>query len=222
MTTITDLFDDPLAKQRWKALRRDPLGFIKVRLNGYWYDFKRLFSPYNVVKCQKLPRSWCDRDYLMFHTMFQIVVDFVELEQPFKGWDDKYQVKRFTDRIAMREWIEQGYNTDEGRMSFHCDWFSDEEKANQDKRTHQTYLTYMEILYLYEWYKDEKYDLDMWSLSIKTGEKIVFGDDGIQYVPNGKPALITREEMFEMQNEHEAVCNRMLHRILAIRRHLWT
>jgi hypothetical protein len=220
MTIISDLLNDPLAKHRWKAARSNPLRFVKVRLDGYWYDFKRLFSPFNVIKCQHLPRSWCDRDYLMFHAMFQIVVDFVELEHPFRDWCNDQ--KRYTDRVAMREWIENMYNTEVGRMSFHADWFSDEDKASQDKRTHQTYLTYMEILYLYEWYKDEKYDLDKWDLSVKTGEKIVLGDDGIQFVPNGKPALITRNEYHEMTDEHEVICNNMLHRILAIRRHLWT
>ena len=184
------------------------------------YNIKCWFKPYNVVKCHDLPATWVDRDNLMFHTMFQILVDFVELEQPFKPFDDNKD--RYTDIPAMRAWIERHYNTKEGRESMYGDWYSEEDKAQQDKSTHKTYLIYSEILYLYEWYKNKKYDLDEIAIHEQTGFDIKFDGGRIKNVPSGKPALITNLECFQIIEEHKIICNRMLYRILQIRENLWT
>jgi hypothetical protein len=210
-------------KRRFKAFKKNPWLFVKTRISSAIYDARCYFKPFNVVKCQELPRSWVDRDALMFHSMFQIIVDFVELEQPFKSWDDKFQVERYTDRAAMRAWIEYHFNTDEGFNESYPDWFDEHQLARAKEENHKAYLKNIEILYLYEWYKDKKYELDKWTLSEKTGMKLVIGDDGrVVRVANGKPTLITSAEYFEIIQEHDAVCDRMLERILMIRRYLWT
>jgi hypothetical protein len=159
----------------------------------------------------------------MFHTMFQIIVDFVELEQPFRDYDDnKYKPKRWIDREAMHDWIERHYNTDEGRQSMYWDGISDEEKVKMDKQTKQTYQIYKEIMYLYEWYSDKRYDLDSFELQEQTGTRLKIVDGRITRVPNGKPALLTMDEVMEIERDHDAVCNKMLERILAVREYLWT
>ena len=185
------------------------------------YAVKCFFRPFNVVKVQTLDRRWCDRDVLMFHAMFQILVDFVELEHPFT--DYCYGVKgRQQDRDAMRAWIEHNYNTQEGRESFYWDGITAEEKQKQDAATARTYKTYCEILYLYEWYKDERYEFDILKWQDSTGARLKFIDGTIKPVSNGKQPLITTAELLEMEDEHREVCDIMLRRILAIRRHLWT
>ena len=51
-------------------------------LHDSWYWLKcRLWHRYNVVVCRPLPPTWCDRDYLMLFTTFQILEDFVDREQ---------------------------------------------------------------------------------------------------------------------------------------------
>jgi hypothetical protein len=213
---------DNMFKSKLKALKRDPLRFIAARVNDVTYSIRTFFKPYNVIKCRDLPRSWCDRDHLMFHAMFQILVDYVELEQPFKSWNELPNVKRYTNIEAMKAWNENRYNTQEGRESFYSEWMSEEEKAQTDKSTHQRYLIQKEILYLYEWYKNKKYDLDVWALHEATGEKLQFDKGRITRVPNGKQPLITWAELHQLEDEHNMICDGMLDRILAIRKYLWT
>ncbi len=202
--------------------KRSLFKVFRASFNDAICTIKNLFHRYNVVVCRDLPRSWCDRDELMFHAMFQILVDFVELEQEFVDWKKRYSVKRFTDRKAMREYIEQAYNTQEGRESMYWPDITKQEKANTDKRTLERYNTCKEILYLYEWYKDKKYDFDIFKMNKLTGTRVEFTDDGMVHKPTGDQPLITNEEYFQLYDEHEVVRNKMLYRILNIRKHLWT
>lgn len=225
MKSIRTYLDNPMVKARIKAFKRDPIQFVKVRVDGLIYDIRCFFRPYNVVKCSKLARSWTDRDNLMMHAMFQILVDFVELEQPFISWDDqtKYKKKRHTDRAQMHAFVEKHYNTEEGRSSNYAEWMSDEEKAKMDLSTLKHYRINKEILYLYEWYKDEKYEFDFSYFYGATGERLKIGDKGgIEHVKTGKPSLITWGEFYETEQEHDAVVAGMLERILVVRDYLWT
>ena len=205
-----------------QAFRKNPLTFLKVRLNDWWYTAKCWIFPHNVVKCSHLPKTWCDRDNLMFHAAFQILVDFVELEQPFTDWDWKYRSKRFDSVVLMRDWIEANYATDEGRAGFYADFYGEEDKKKQDLATAKTYKTYTEILDLYEWYRDKKYELDSWELQQKTGEDIVLDENGISYVPNGKTKELNWQQVYEEEQRHRDECDKAFERLIAIRHYLWT
>ncbi len=37
-----------------------------------------------ILKISTLEKGWADRDHLMLHANFQILVDFVEQEKPFE------------------------------------------------------------------------------------------------------------------------------------------
>ncbi len=51
-------------------------------LPDQWYWLKcQFWHRYNVVVCDSLPPTFCDRDYLMLHACFQTLVDFVDREQ---------------------------------------------------------------------------------------------------------------------------------------------
>ena len=55
-----------------------------------------IFLPWNVIKIKTLPRSWIDRDEVLLHASFQILVDYVEGEDPFGvcGWDNSPDIAK--------------------------------------------------------------------------------------------------------------------------------
>lgn len=129
---------------------------LRNKLRHAYYDVRAFFFPYNVVKIAALPRTWCDRDYVMFHANFQILVDFIELEQPYISWTEKKR-GRVTDLVAMREFVNELYGP-EGRAGFYAEWFTDEEKAAQDIRTEECRVINSQLLDLYEWYVTKQYE----------------------------------------------------------------
>jgi hypothetical protein len=96
------------------------------------------------------------------------------------------------------------------------------EKSEMDKHTAHLYKINKEILYLYEWYKDEKYEFDLSYYYRATGEKIQFKNGKMEHVKTGNLALITWNEMHEAEKEHKKLCELMLCRILEVRDYLWT
>ena len=57
---------------------------------------------YNVIKIQSLGPKWHDRDTVLLHAAFQILVDFVEGEKPFAiiNWTSDKEHKRARREIA--------------------------------------------------------------------------------------------------------------------------
>lgn len=52
-------------------------------LKEFGYLVKCHINPYNVVTANSLPKTYVDKDELLFHTNFQILVNFIENESPF-------------------------------------------------------------------------------------------------------------------------------------------
>jgi hypothetical protein len=205
---------DKLAEAIQRRLTGGKLRALRIFLHD-------LISPNNVLKIEALPRSWSDRDHRMFHAVFQLLVDFVELEQPFIDW--QHHVKgRSTDAAAMRAYVESRFNSPEGLAEFHNEWDTDADRAAMDERTKKQYHIYTEILDCYEWYKNKGYELDRGALYDLTGEDLEFSGGGIKHVDNGKPKLLSWGEAFEREEEHEKLCDLMLERVIRVRRHLWT
>lgn len=195
----------------------------KRKVSNTWYKVRCFFFPFNVVRIQALPRTWVDRDDVMFHAVFQILVDFVELEKPFHACDHRHcrKEKRHTNREEMRAWVEY-LNTQEYRDSLYPDWSTPEYRASTDKYITERYQIEKEILYLYEWYKDKKYEFDFDRYYRATGESVSLDNGKIEHVNAKQPKLITRNEFFEIEDEHKLVCDLMLRRVLAVRPYLWT
>lgn len=175
------------------------------RLRNIWYKIgyklRCIFKPHNVLTISNLPRTWIDRDEIMFHAIFQILVDFVELEQPFISWDNRVS-GRLTDIEKMRAYVDYWYgpnSPDELDLS-------PKEKEREEERRAHDFQVYKEILYLYEWYKNRCFEFD--------------DSKYLQYVTKEK--LITYSELYDIESKHELVCDVMLRRVLAIRRYLWT
>ena len=85
---------------------------FKRRLNTLYYDIRSIFFPYNVIKIKSLRRTWTDRDEVMLHACFQILVDFVEKEKPFEWFGDPD--KDFKDTKGLEEWEKQ-LHIDQGK-----------------------------------------------------------------------------------------------------------
>lgn len=58
---------------------------LKDRL--YYYEIRAIFKPYNRIKVRNCPRTWTDRDNILFHGMFSVLCDFIEREN--KNWEEK-------------------------------------------------------------------------------------------------------------------------------------
>jgi len=71
----------------WKEIDNLP-GFRHA--NQFYWWIKYTIKPYNVVKIKTLTHSWHDRDEVILHANFQILVDFIEKEKPFEVtvWDE--------------------------------------------------------------------------------------------------------------------------------------
>lgn len=132
----------------------------------------------------------------MFHAMFQILVDFVELEHPFTN--DYEMKKRFTNREAMRTAILKKRSPayiEENYFSGNC---SAGEKIARMSNAISRVMIDEEVFALYEWYKDKKYELpkEVW--------------------------MSCDDTSLEADDANDKKIDEMLHRLLAIRKHLWT
>lgn len=58
----------------WRRFVHEPWCWLKCAV---WHR-------YNVVRVRSLPPTWCDRDRLLLHAAFQVLVDFVEKERPWE------------------------------------------------------------------------------------------------------------------------------------------
>jgi len=132
---------------RWS----DRVRRIGRKLKELKYDIRALLFPYNAIKVQKLPRTWVDRNEVLFHVMFQILVDYIEQEHIFVDWDIRYETKgRFTDLIHMQKFVEDNYSAEArlGRPPHEANWAA------------ETYKVSQELLMMYEWYKTDKWEID--------------------------------------------------------------
>lgn len=185
------------------------------------YAIKKIFNPWNVLKLTALDNEYSDRDWIMMHAIFQCLVDFVELEQPYIPNDLRWKVKgRFTDINLMREQI-LGNCSPAGLESYFSEWDTDEDKARTTEHVLERARIDLEILYLYEWYKLKKYEFnDELIMHIDLGPiRTMFGERDDQ---DKSQIYLTSQEHTELEEEHNQKCDHILRRVLAVRRHLWT
>ena len=91
--------DDKWAKTPWQKLKRLYWKTIPYdwRPGQIWYRLTCfLWKRYTTVKPRTLPyHTWCDRDVLMVHCMFEILCRFIEGEKPAEWFDletpEKYE-----------------------------------------------------------------------------------------------------------------------------------
>lgn len=88
-------------------LRNKGLGRLWNRImykldRGWWYLRGIVWDQFNFVKIKTLPPTWCDRDQVMLHANMQILVDFIEGEEPFRiiDWTHTRRHKAARDKMA--------------------------------------------------------------------------------------------------------------------------
>jgi hypothetical protein len=63
-----------------------------------------------ILKIHTLEKGWCDKDYVMLHAAFQILVDFIEQEKPDQivDWNSDPEHKRAWREIRLlyRRWAQ--------------------------------------------------------------------------------------------------------------------
>ena len=192
------------------------------QLRSIAHEIRCLIKPHNVVKAGNLSRYWIDRDRLMFHAMFQILIDFVELEKPFSDQGAVKKNARHTNIAAMREWIEKHYNSKEAKKSLlGAQRPSKKQREKILAELNSKYLISLEIIHLYTWYKKRQYRFDLKAELKKTGYTLIVYNKSLKHIENGESPRITSQEVYELEQEHQIICDRMLQRLLNVRKHLW-
>jgi hypothetical protein len=95
---------------------------LEIIFGGFWdipYDYQpsqlyyrlicRLFYKFNVVKIQRMPSSYMDKDDTVVEAVFQILVDFFEKEQPYEysSPDDQEDPVSHHRLIYLYHWVKK-------------------------------------------------------------------------------------------------------------------
>lgn len=200
----------------------------------YWEKIKKPVSklmnkvfPYYTLKIQSLSSDeWYETDDLIFHSVFQLLVDYIELQTPFRSYQDRDydSAARYTDVVAMREFIEDQLNTG---LSEEFATFSEADKQQSARQFRQQYVNSLAALDLYQWYKfvypnrpcGYEYVADSEIVLVDTDENVKFKRYEIRQTTNGH---ITSRELTEMQEDQQYIEDLQLSRLMKIRRTLWT
>jgi hypothetical protein len=214
-----------------KAL--DLEAYLGRKISDGYYFVKDFFSPHNVIKLTHLPQSWRDVDCKMFHAVFQLLVNFVELEQPFRSWQFP-QIKYHTSILEMELFIMQNHiNTlverensfttpSKDGHNYYYFGMSNDERSRMDQYIIHKQRIDEEILYLYKWYVNKSYIFDHDYYFNATGQDLEFTSASINFVDTGKPKLITWNEYECSKDEHKILCDVMMQRVINIKDYLWT
>ena len=151
---------------------------------------------YNVITLSHLTPEWCDRDVVMMHAMFQILVDFVELEHPFTN--DYDMTDRMTDKSVMLAKIEEMKRPEYVETHYYYEGISLDDKLVMNIEALNHAIRMEELFALYNWYTTKSYELP----------------DSYYDLP--------AEQMMKIEDEHKNTIDRMLQRVLNIRQYLWT
>jgi hypothetical protein len=194
------------------------------KLPDMWHYVKcRLWKRYTTVTPRSLPPTWCDRDHLILHANFEILMDFVENELP-HSWSVKDLEAEIAKEVApgdwqqeqSRAWCESALpSTKEIEFLYH--WWTvlrPAREAEYDRRLmawselHQRQRSnYTEANP--SWQKTDNPHLHRYSLPEDAPE------------PEGLAAA--HKAMREMDDEiRDAEDNAMLKRLIDIRGYLWT
>lgn len=131
-------------KRKWNRFKSDYdcLGLWYAVSNNITHNFtiffRRIFRPGNVIVVKTLDRGYCEPQDLIFHGMFQVLVNFVD-----------------------REWIGSGYNgklfniMEENQRLIDGGWDEEHRKSQIDQIEDQNRRT-TEIWTLYNWWKTER------------------------------------------------------------------
>ena len=212
-------------------------------LKSFWYQTRSSFfnalyyvralvRPYNVVRIEQLPRTWSDRDAVMFHAVFQIIVDFVEKEHPCQPGDDN----RLYTPDEMRAYTEKQFGAEAVKEQIQCamndfGWSYQDAVFNYGTpdKPNKHYVDSMAIIDIYEWYKYRRparidYFANVrWPWRHNDADDVFSELDAARYEEyNYAPKYITPDEYNDIIDEHELIDNAMFMKAVKLRYFLWT
>lgn len=149
---------------------------LKNQLDDLYYEARGLIHPYNVIKIQNLRRTWNDRDDVLFHGVFQVLVDYIELEQPYINWD-KQVPGRLLDVNIHEEGMKNRYDPERQTAE-------ELEGENGPGRRYyeQGYADNLVIFGLYKWYKDREWDKEFLDYTLERAHHTFCSDKLIEVI----------------------------------------
>lgn len=187
--------------------------------------------PNNVIKIDQLPKSWCDRDSIVFHAPFQALVDFVEKEKPFQpSWDENDKPVPLYTPQEMRDFMENWLGVEAAKQRY-AEYIKNgwqlEHVVGEIRGMFSQRDRSLELIFLYDWYKfrlphrkeyvlnirRSKQEMDIISPSLR---ELFDRDD------DENEKFITSEEYWELEQEQDLIDDIMLYRLIKLRRSMWT
>jgi len=200
--------EDPFIQRIWEKFVIEPLDIFQLWVHDNYID------PYNVVKIDTLGPRYIDKDEILLHASFQILVNYVEVEL---AWlelifrKDDPETKAILKKIPWykKYWpfyrvlksrdLGLNYLKDEKVMVLDEDFGVYKEDENYGKLSPQAESACeVEALYLW-WTAGRPNRPDPWEQESFTGDR-----------------------KFEIEEAYHAEDNGMLKRLVDIRRSLWT
>jgi len=170
-----------------------------------WYRFKCwAWHRYSTVKPRYLPHTWCDRSHLLFHAMFEILSDFRdgECNPGHVAWYDSEWAHKVTvngEEKFVRDEIEDIYNW--WHNNFQKDYPAQEDALYEKLLAH-----------------DDAHKLSDFT---KQGDLTIFRPryDSEEAAAEAKRI---REQIHLLEQDYDEQLQEYMHRLVNIRRSLWT
>lgn len=193
----------PIGYKRWKR---------KLITDPYWWVRYRTTDRNHVIRIRTIEPGWMDRSELLLHSSFQVLVDFVERELPWRS--EWFEI----NKIKQRRW---GRYPQAGLH--HLEWeINDPDcQAGAPGQTQSDYARAYRDLYLW-WTVDRPRRIDPWS------SKNIWKDRSIDALTDltQSPRGIAREEAgrqaMTLEEIHRAEDQHMLLMLMTYRVGLWT
>lgn len=195
----------------------------------------RIFDRYHVINTGLTPQYY-DCDTRMLHGMFNMLIDFVEIE---KAWMyvvfDKPEQRKRNHPWWSKGWTRFKSFRDPDAGLAHLDWESslDDPKLSKYERADHQAIVAREIKFIYNWWKNirpnrpDPMDASGWSAICNEKRKngssvwefLDHEDETEEYKERSNNAL---NKLREIETSYEKEDEEMLHRLIKIRKHLWT
>lgn len=192
-----------------------------------------IFDKYHVIKTGLRP-NYYDADTRMLHGMFNLLVDFVEVE---KAWmyvvfDEEARKKYSVPWWSIGRLRFKSFRSAEAGLA-HLDWEStlDDPTLSSYEFSKSQAETAREILFLYDWWKNirpnrpDPYDASGWTaICDRNRNDPVWKrfDFGSQTVEERKESADAIKESRRIDESYDSEDQQMLIRLIKIRKSLWT
>ena len=144
-------------------------GALKMRISRRWYKIRgAVWDRYNVIKIDTLSSTWNDVVEQMLHVNFQLLVDYIEKEEPFKriDWhDDPAHEHAYNEMKDLYHWWKNVYPLREEELpEFPPNIEMKDILQNPEKKPHPDYEEWKRIADIHhkteeEWSKEEEEQL---------------------------------------------------------------